>query len=132
MLPILNRERVESRRAMGNVGMPLSWLKQSACAVVAGGLLFSAAPATGQALPSILPEATTQTPQQKAALAAFRPHAEELCRVLYLRPDVSAACLQRMLDAALPLDVEPVVVPTPSGAPALERRGSTVAPDGRE
>ena len=39
------------------------------------------------------PEATTKTPQQKAALAAIRPYAQELCRVHYVRFDFAAACL---------------------------------------
>jgi hypothetical protein len=85
-----------------------------------------------QALPAADPPASLETPQQKAALIAFRTHAEELCRVLYLRPDAALTCVQRVLDAALPLDLEPVVTQTPSGARPIESRGSTVAPDGRE
>jgi hypothetical protein len=69
---------------------------------------------------------------QREALAAFQPQAEQLCRVLYPRPDAVENCLQRVLDAALPLDLAPAVAPPREGNSRSEPRGSTVAPDGRE
>jgi hypothetical protein len=69
---------------------------------------------------------------QTEAIAAFRPHAERACRALYVRPDAAAACVRRVLDAALPLALGPTEPPTPGPAPPAETRGTTVAPDGRE
>jgi hypothetical protein len=49
-----------------------------------------------------------------------------------LRSDAAENCLQRVLDAALPLDLAPTVAPPREGNSRPELRGSTVAPDGRE
>ena len=75
---------------------------------------------------------TPATPAQIQALAAFRPHAEQVCRAIYLRPDAAATCVERLLDAALPLAMEPTAPQPPSVAPPAESRATTVAPDGRE
>jgi hypothetical protein len=96
-------------------------------------LLAAASPsalAQTRPLPSV--EATPTTPPQREALAIFQPQVEQLCRALYLRSDAAEDCLQRVLDAALPLDVAPAVTPPQAGHPRSEHRGSTVAPDGRE
>ena len=50
----------------------------------------------------------------------------------YVRPDDTRSCVQRVLDAALPLSLEDAERPTPTTAPPVEGRGTTVAPDGRE
>ena len=79
------------------------------------------------------PAATTPaTPAQAAAIAEFRPHAERACRALYVRPDDARTCVRRVLDAALPLSLEDAERPTPTTAPPVDGRGTTVAPDGRE
>ncbi len=76
--------------------------------------------------------AASATPVQTQAIAAFRPHAERVCRALYVRPDAAAACVQRILNAALPLALDSTEPPTPGATPPAETRGTTVAPDGRE
>ena len=79
------------------------------------------------------PAGTPATPAQTAALAEFRPHAEQICRALYLRPDSALTCIQRVLDAALPLSLEDDGRPVPTNtAPPTGSQGTTVAPDGRE
>jgi hypothetical protein len=88
--------------------------------------------AQAPAPPTATTPATPATPAQAAAIAEFRPHAERACRAHYLRPDDSRSCIQRVLDAALPLSLENAERPTPTTAPPVEGRGTTVAPDGRE
>ena len=95
-------------------------------------LLAAAGPALAQTRPLPSVEAAPTTSLQREALAAFQPQAEQLCRALYLRPDAVENCLQRVLDAALPLDLTPAVAPLQEGNSWSEPRGSTVAPDGRE
>ena len=82
------------------------------------------------ATPSAAPGSAT--PQQVQAIAVFRPHVEQVCQGLYVRPDASENCVQRVLDATLPLTMNPsFTLPFRTTAPT-ESRGSTVAPDGRE
>jgi hypothetical protein len=78
------------------------------------------------------PAAAPATPAQIQALAAFRPHAEQVCRALYLRPEAAAICVERLLDAALPLAMETTEPRPPSVTPPGPSRATTVAPDGRE
>jgi hypothetical protein len=95
-------------------------------------ILVASTHAIAQALPP-LPSATPPTPREAQALVAFRPQVEQLCQALYGRPDAAESCVQRVLDAALPLDLEPTAAPTPGAViPRAESRGGTVAPDGRE
>src|SRR5215204_5268940 len=54
----------------------------------------------------LAPAPTPATPAQARAVAEFRPHAERVCRALYVRPDAAETCVQRVLDAALPLAMD--------------------------
>ena len=96
-------------------------------------VLAASSPATAQMLPPPLAGATPATPLQAQALADFRPHVDQLCQALYGRPDAAESCRQRVLDAALPLDLEPTAAPAPGFViPQAETRAGTVAPDGSE
>ena len=112
--------------------MPTPVVTTATCGAVLIAILAASSLAFPQTLPSPLAGATPATPLQAQALAAFRPHVDQLCRALYLRRDAAESCLQRVLDAAVPLDLEPMAAPAPGVAPQAETRGSTVAPDGRE
>lgn len=99
-------------------------------------LLIPMVAALGQSLaqtvapPSAAPGSAT--PQQVQAIAVFRPHVEQVCQALYVRPEASENCVQRVLDATLPLTMDPsAALPLRTTTPT-ESRGSTVAPDGRE
>lgn len=112
--------------------MPAPTTRLSRCHTLAALIVTATSPVLAQPLPLPPVEATPTTPLQREALATFRPQAEQLCRTLYLRPDAASNCLQRILDAALPLDLAPVAVSPRNNGPQAEPRGSTVAPDGRE
>ena len=99
-----------------------------ASALALPGHAIAQAPAPPAADPTTAPA----TPAQIQAIAAFRPHAEQVCRALYLRPEAEATCVERLLDAALPLAMEPTAPQPPSVAPPAASRATTVAPDGRE
>jgi hypothetical protein len=99
---------------------------------LAAMLLTAASPSLAQTQPLPSVEAAPATPPQREALTAFQPQVEQLCRALYPRPDAAESCLQRIFDAALPLDLAPTLAPLPEGNSRSELRGSTVAPDGRE
>jgi hypothetical protein len=100
----------------------------SALAVAGQSIAQIPAPPTARSAPAAVPA----TPAQTQAIAAFRPHAEQLCQALYLRPDAAASCVERILDTALPLDMDSTKPRTPSVTPPAESRATTVAPDGRE
>jgi hypothetical protein len=109
-----------------------------ATVAIAIGLLVSALALPGHAVaqapapPAVDPTTASATPAQIQALVAFRPHAEQVCRALYLRPEAAATCVERLLDAALPLAMETTEPQPPSVAPPAASRATTVAPDGRE
>lgn len=116
----------------GNCTMPaptMTIVRRYAAVVL---LLATASTALAQTRPLPSVEAVPMTPLQREALTVFRPQAEQLCRALYRRPNAVENCLQRVLDAALPLDLAPAVTPPREGSSRLEPPGSTVAPDGRE
>jgi len=102
--------------------------RPTAAALACLAWLASYGPAIAQAPPA----APATTPAQAEAIAGFRPHAERACRALYVRPDDARTCVRRVLDAALPLSLEDAERPTPTTAPPVGGRGTTVAPDGRE
>ena len=105
--------------------------RPTAAALACLAWLPSYGPAAAQAPPAA-PATTPATPAQAEAIAGFRPHAERACRALYVRPDDARTCVRRVLDAALPLSLEDAERPTPTTAPPVDGRGTTVAPDGRE
>ena len=122
----LNHDRWEDRT------MPAPTINFAWRHAVMAMLLAAASPALAQTYPLQSVEAAPATPPQREALKAFQPQVEQLCQALYLRSDAAESCLQRVLDAALPLDVAPAVAPLREGNSRPELRGSTVAPDGRE
>jgi hypothetical protein len=104
----------------------------AACAGVLIALFAASSLADAQTLPP-LASGTPATPLQAQALAAFRPHVEQLCQTLYARPDAAESCVQRVLETAIPLDLEPTSAPTPASTiPPTNTGTGTVAPDGRE
>jgi hypothetical protein len=92
-------------------------------------VMASTTPVAAQAPPT---RAQGVTPAQTQAIAAFKPHAEQACRALYVRPDAVETCLARVLDAALPLAAADPAAPNATVAPPPRASRSTVAPDGRE
>jgi hypothetical protein len=100
--------------------------------VVVALLLTATSSVLAQPLPLPQVEATSTTPLQREALAIFQLQAQQLCRTLYLRLDAASNCLQRILDAALPLDLAPTGAVPREDVPLLKPRSGTVAPDGRE
>ena len=105
--------------------------RPTAAALACLAWLPSYGPAAAQAPPAA-PATTPATSAQAEAIAEFRPHAERACRARYGRPDDARTCGRRVLDAALPLSLEDAERPTPTTAPPVDGRGTTVAPDGRE
>jgi hypothetical protein len=116
----------------GHRTMPAPTMKIFRRYVVVAILLATASTALAQTRPLPSVEAVPTTPLQREALAVFRPQAEQLCQALYQHPDAVENCLQRVLDAALPLDLAPTLAPLRESNSRSEPRGSTVAPDGRE
>jgi hypothetical protein len=87
----------------------------AACAGILIPLFAASSLANAQTFPP-LASGTTATPLQGQALATFRPHVEQLCQTLYARPDAAESCVQRVLETAIPLDLEPTSAPTPEQA----------------
>jgi hypothetical protein len=121
------------RVTLGEIFMPSPSMITARLGAFLAAMLAASSPSVAQSLPPPLAGATPATPLQAQALTAFRPHVEQLCKALYGRPNAAESCIQRVLDAALPLDLEPTAAPAREViVPRAETREGTVAPDGRE
>jgi hypothetical protein len=116
--------------------MPLLSVGATRFAVVLIPMVAALSPSTAQTVAPPLAASSnapgSPTPEQVRAIAVFRPHVEQVCKALYVRPDASENCVQRVLDATLPLAMEPAATVAPRATLPAESRGNTVAPDGRE
>lgn len=109
---------------------------QSTAIAILGVFLAMVLAAPGQSVAQVsaprTPTPAPATPEQTQAIATFRPHAEQVCRALYVRPDAAATCVQRILDAAVPLALDSAELQAPGAIPSAVTGRTTVAPDGRE
>ena len=123
---------ISGQQSLKDICMLTPAMTTAACAGILIALFAAQSAAETQSLPP-LASGTPATPLQAQALLVFRPHVEQLCQTLYAQPDAAQSCVQRVLETAIPLDLEPTSAQAPKSSNPQTKTGSgTVGPDGRE